>query len=119
MKKYNIILYILLVFVMSSCVQKSKMQTVIFMLDVKGIKNIKTVGIRGEDKPLNWDSDLKMNLGKDSIYTATISGETGYLFLKFKFTINNEFELKDKNSRKVYFAKNGTTIYKAKFDVAE
>ena len=119
MKKYNVILFVLLTILLCSCVQKSKMQTVIFMLDVKGFKDIKTVGIRGEDKPLSWDTDLKMDLGKDSIYTATVSGETGYLFSEFKFSINNELELKDKDNRRVYFAKNGQTIYKAKFNVAK
>ena len=117
MKKINFILLGLLLVIVSSCVQKSYKQTVIFMLDVKGIKNIKTVGIRGENKPLNWNSDFKMTLDKDSIYTATISGETGYLFSEFKFTINNDFELKEKQNRRVYFDKDRTTIYNAKFDV--
>ena len=119
MKKYSIILWVVLISVTISCVQKSYRQTVVFMLDTKGIKNVKSVGVRGEDEPLNWKSDLKMNLGKDSIYTATISEETGYLFSEFKFTINNDKELKDKDNRRVYFAKNGKTIYKAKFNVVK
>ena len=116
MKKYNLILSGLLIILVSSCVQKSYKQTVVFMLDVKGVKNIKSVGIRGENQPLNWNSDFAMTLDKDSIYTATISGETGYLFSEFKFTINNDFELKEKPNRRVYFNKDGRTIYKATFN---
>lgn len=117
MKNYNIILWALLIFLTISCVQKSYKQTITFILDTKGIKDVKSVGIRGEDEPLNWKSDLKMHLGKDSTYTETITENTGYLFSEFKFTINHEKELKDKDNRKVYFAKNGKTIYKTKFNV--
>lgn len=103
----------------SSCVQESHQRTVVFQLDVKGIKNIKTVGIRGNN-PLNWNSDYEMVKGKDSMYSATISGETGYLFTNVKFTINGEFELVDKPNRKVYFdTKKDTTFYKAIFNVAK
>ena len=119
MKKYNLILLGLLIILASSCVQKSYKQTVVLMLDVKGIKNIKSVGVRGENQPLNWNSDYKMTLSKDSLYTATITGETGYLFSEFKFTINDDFELKEKPNRRVYFDKDRTTIYKAKFDVVK
>ncbi len=119
MKKYNLILLVLLLISTTSCVQKSYKQTVVFLLDTKGIKNIKSVGIRGENKPLNWVSDFKMTLNKDSIYTATISGETGYLFSEFKYTINDDFELKGSPNRRVYFDKDGTTIYKAKFNLVK
>ena len=67
----------------------------IFNLDVKGIKNIKKVGLRGE-KPLGWNFYTEMKLGKDSIYSAIIDFESGYKFVQYKFTINEEFELKDK-----------------------
>ena len=110
------VIFIGLIILMTSCVQKAYKRTVVFKLDVKGIKNIKKVGIRGKDNPLNWDHDYEMKIDKDSVYTAIISGETGYLYTEFKFTINDEFELQEKDNRRVYFQNKDTTVYKAKFN---
>ncbi len=118
MKKYIVSLG-LLSLIITSCVQKTNNQTVVFNLDVKGIKRIKNVGIRGLDKPLSWDYDYKMKIGKDSIYTASISGETGYRFTEIKFTINGDYELKGQPNRRIVFDNSGVTIYKAKFNKLE
>ncbi len=105
---------------LTSCVQKTKSQTVILFLDVSGIKNIQNVGVRGEGKPLSWNEDLILTeVYKDSIYKTTVFGDTGRLCAEIKFTVNSEFELKEEENRKVYFDKSGTTIYKAKFNVAQ
>lgn len=117
MKKYLLISIVFFALTTTSCVQKSYKRTVIFNLDVKGIKNIKTVGIRGNDKPLSWDYDYAMTLGKDSIYTATITGETGYKLTEVKFTVNGDLELQDKENRKVYFEDKDRTVYESKFNV--
>lgn len=108
----------LLIFLMSSCVQKSYKRTVVFTLDVSLIKNIKKVGIRGNDKPLSWDYDTEMKeIQKDSLYQLIVSGETGYKFTEVKFVINDIFELQNKGNRKIYFnEKKDTTIFKAKFN---
>lgn len=117
MKLYKLFIVSILTISFTSCVQKSYNRTVAYQLDVKGIKNIKTVGLRGNN-PLSWDSDYEMVLGKDSIYNAIVSLETGYLFTEVKFTINGEFELKDQPNRKIYFdTTKDTTFYKAKFNV--
>ncbi len=117
MKKINLLCFVLFCFFISSCVQESYNQTVTVILDASGIKNIKTVGVRGEGKPLSWDEDFEMKpLIKDSLYTATFSGKTGYLFAEIKFVVNGEFELKDQNNRRVVFDKSRKTIYKAKFN---
>ena len=116
MKKYLLFTILFFTLTITSCVQKSYKRTVIFHLDVKGIKNIKKVGIRGNDKPLSWDYDYEMTLGKDSVYTTTVTGETGYKFTSVKFTINGDFELKEKDNRKIYFKDKDTTVYKAKFN---
>jgi len=115
MKKI-VLLFIVLLTV--SCVQKSYKRTVVFTLDVSKIKNIKKVGIRGNDKPLSWDNDMEMDvLKKDSLYQITITGETGYKFTEVKFVVNDTFELQNKNNRKVYFdEKKDTTFYKATFN---
>lgn len=100
----------------SSCVQKSYEQTVVVELDVSAVKNIQTVGIRGQN-PLSWDTDLPMKeVVKDSLYAVTISGKTGYLFTEIKFTVNGEFELQNQPNRKIVFDKGRKTIYKATFN---
>lgn len=113
----NYIFALLILISLCSCVQKTKTHVVTLFLDVSGIKDIKTVGIRGEEKPFSWDSDLEMEVvKKDSIYKKTIEIKTGRLCTEIKFTINGDFELKDKENRKVYFNQKGNTIYKATYD---
>lgn len=105
---------------LSSCVQKSYDRTVVLMLDVSDVKNIKSVGIRGNEKPFSWDYDTEMEVvKKDSLYKKTFTIKTGYLFTELKFTVNGDFELKEKDNRKIYFNQAGTTIYNAKFDVVK
>lgn len=100
-----------------SCVQKSYDQTITVVLDVSEIPNIKTVGVRGSDKPLSWREDFEMKqLVKDSLYTVTFSGKTGLLFTEIKFVVNGEFEFKDQYNRRVFFDKSRKTIYKATFN---
>ncbi len=53
---------------------------------------------------------------KDSVYTDTITFLTGYKFVEMKFLINDEFEFKKQDNRRVYFSEKDTTIYKAVFD---
>ncbi|OYU81781.1 MAG: hypothetical protein CFE23_02540 [Flavobacterium sp. BFFFF1] len=102
---------------LTSCVQPSYNRTVVFELDAKAVKDIKTVGIRGNDKPLNWENDYPMQFDpKDSLYKATVTGKTGYLFTEFKFVVNGDFELKERDNRKVYFKNQDTIVYKATFD---
>ncbi len=101
---------------LTSCVQKTYKKTIVFTVDVSKISNIKTVGIRGE-KPLDWNFDNEMIVvKKDSLYTITKTYETGYKFVETKFTVNGEFELKDKDNRRVYFSAKDTTVYKAVFN---
>ena len=102
----------------TGCVQKSYKRTVVFTVDVSKIKKIKMVGIRGENKPLSWNSDLEMTeIIKDSLYKATVTFETGYKFAQFKFTVNNDFEFQDQDNRRIIFdEKKDTTFFKATFN---
>lgn len=118
MKKY-IVLLGLLSLITTSCVQKTNKQTVVFNLDVKGIKAIKNVGIRGIDKPLSWDNDYEMRIGKDSIYTANITYETGYKYTEIKFAVNGDFELKGQPNRRIVFEKSRITNFNAVFNKLE
>jgi hypothetical protein len=99
----------------SSCVQKTHLQTVIFKLNAKGIKNVATVGLRGE-KPLQWNQDTAMTSGSDSMYTAKVVFKTGYKFVQYKYTLNGEFELKDQENRKIYFDPSKTTMVQNDFN---
>lgn len=120
MKLNNYLLAILCTISLFACVQKSSKKTVIVKLNVAGIKNIQSVGIRGVDKPLSWDYDMELKpISKDSLYTVTFSLVTGYKFTEAKFTVNGQFELNEKGNRKIIFSNSDTTIYEAKFDVAK
>lgn len=115
----HIIIFLSFIFLVS-CVQKSSKKTVILKLNVQDIKNIQSVGIRGNDKPLSWNYDFELKpIIKDTLYGATFSVNTGYKFTEAKFTVNGQFELNEKSNRRIFFSENDTTIYKAKFDVGD
>ncbi len=120
MKKYQLIIISLLVLSASSCVQKAYKKTIVITLTVQNIKDIKTVGIRGNGKPLSWDTDFEMTpIVKDSIYTATATTVTGYKFAEIKFTVNGDFELKEQPNRRLVFSDKDTTYYNAVFNLAQ
>lgn len=105
---------------LTSCVQKSYIRKVTLLLDVTGNKDIKTVGIRGENKPFSWNEDVEMEVvKKDSLYKKTFEINTGKLCTEIKFTINGEFELQEQENRKVYFSTYKETVYKAKFNISK
>lgn len=116
--KNKIFSAIIIALSVTSCVQKAYLKTVVITLTVNDKNGIEKVGIRGKGKPLSWNQDYLMKeIIKDSVYTATISTMTAYKFGEIKFTINGDFELKDKPNRKVTFSeKSDTTYYTAVFD---
>lgn len=116
----NPLYFIVGLLLLNGCVQKTYKKTVVFELDTSNQKNIETVGIRGDDKPLNWDSSTPLTVvKKDTTYTLTASFVTGYRFTEVKFTVNDEFELKGKDNRRINFSAQDTTYYKAVFDKEE
>lgn len=120
MKNYKLLIIWLLLVTTVGCVQKAYKKTVVVTLTVQNMRDIKTVGLRGEGKPLSWDNDLEMKtLVKDSLYTATVTAVTGYKFAEIKFTVNGEFELQEKPNRRVVFAKGDTTFYEAVFNTSK
>jgi PBP1b-binding outer membrane lipoprotein LpoB len=116
MKKLSSILLLLLL--LNGCVQKTYTKTVVFTLTVPHQYAPKTVGIRGDDSPLNWDQDVVMKAAaNDSIYTATITFVTGYKYTSVKFVVNDEFELQDQDNRRIDFSiSSDTTVYRAIFN---
>jgi putative oxidoreductase len=120
MKKITCSLISVLLLLTTSCVQKAYKKTAVITLTVSNMKDIKTVGIRGNGKPLSWEQDVELKeLVKDSLYTANITTVTGYKFAEIKFTVNGEFELKDKPNRRVQFADADTTFYNATFNIVQ
>lgn len=118
MKKYQLIIIALLAWSASSCVQKSYKKTVVIKLTVNHFKDLKTVGIRGNGSPLSWDKDFPLKpLVKDSLYTLTTTVLTGYKFAEIKFTVNGEFELKERPNRRLIFSEKDTTYYNAVFNL--
>ena len=100
-----------------ACVQKAYDRVVVYEADVSGLKDIRVVGVRGNDKPLSWEQDRALTMVvKDSLYRVTVRYHTGNLVTKAKFTVNGEFELRDKPNRRVVFAAGDTTFYKARFN---
>ena len=117
MKTKLAIIALLLSLILTSCVQKTYQKTVVFTLDASEIKNIKTVGIKGNDKPLSWSKNSEMKaIKKDSLYQLTITFETGYTFTEIKFMVNDSLEFENKDNRRVNFSTTDTTFYKAKFN---
>lgn len=103
---------------LTSCVQKSYEKTVIFTVDVSSVKGVKTVSLRGKEKPLGWRKGVEMTpIKADSLYTATVTFLTGYKFTEVKFVVNDEFELKDKDNRKVQYSDSDTTRYNGVYNV--
>jgi hypothetical protein len=117
MKKYSVLLSTV-VLCAAGCVQKAYKKTVVFKLNTANQKNIQSVGVRGGEKPLSWQQDLPLStIKKDTLYMATVNFLTGYNFTEIKFAINGNFELKEKDNRKIVFSKSDTTYYNAVFDV--
>ena len=102
---------------LSGCVQKAYDRTVIYELDVSAAASVKSVGIRGDDKPLSWDEDRELTpVVADSLYRVAITYRTGRLITESKFTVNGTIELRDKPNRRVEFSGGDTTVYRARFD---
>lgn len=115
--KYQLV-FLLMIFSLSACVQKTKKQEVTFYVNAKDVTEITSMNIRGQLPPLSWRKNYELiDTNKDSIYTAKIVFDVPYDFVEFKFVKNtNDYELKDQSNRRVYFDKSGKTEYKAIFN---
>ncbi len=118
MKNNRPVLALALLALLPACVQKAADKTVVYLLDVHGLPNVRQVGLRGRDKPLSWDYDQPLTpIGPDSLYRAVVTIHTGYAATEVKFTVNGDFELKNQDNRRVAFGPGDTTVYRARFNV--
>tara|TARA_R110002072_G_scaffold254433_13_gene413348 strand:+ start:2020 stop:2406 length:387 start_codon:yes stop_codon:yes gene_type:complete len=103
---------IVLVIILCSCVQKEHKKTVTFFVNMNGIENVKSVGIRGDFLPNKWKKTVPMtDENNDGIYEITFSEETATYGIEFKFVKNNiEFELQGEDNRELVFEYNPETI---------
>ncbi|QQV04109.1 MULTISPECIES: hypothetical protein [Chryseobacterium] len=105
---------------MFSCVQKAYEQTVIYTVEIPDSEGVTSVGIRGNDKPLNWEQDTELKKINDkNIYQVKVTYLTGYKFTEVKFTRNGEYELQNMPNRRVEFNPSGITRYKAVFNQSQ
>jgi len=110
--------FIILAMLFAGCVQETRKVTVAYHIVVNDIANIKSVGVRGSDKPLSWESDLPLEpMVKDSLYRAYVTYNTGYRFTEVKFVVNDTFELNGMENRRVIFSEKDTTVYNALYNV--
>jgi len=108
---------IILILLMAG-VQDTKLQTITVQVTLPKKTAVKSMGVRGGDQPLSWDTDLPMReVIKDSVYTTQFQINTGFNFTRIKFALNGEIELNGKDNRKIKLSENSTsTSYKAVYD---
>lgn len=122
MKKYITSIVIILGLVFTSCVQEEHVKTVTLKVDMNGIENFETVGIRGNFLPNQWRETVAMtDENNDGVYEITFSRKTAAYGIEFKFVKNNiEFELQDQGNREIVFEYKPEVIeYIAKFNNKE
>lgn len=85
------------------CVQKEHDKKVTFVVDTKGLENIKTIGIRGDFLPNQWNETVFLkDDNNDGIFQLTFKEKTAVNAINFKFVKNtNDFELKGLENRKL------------------
>ena len=118
MKTYKILM-LLLMTVLIACVQKTHTKTVTFKVDMNSVENVSGVGLRGQFTDPPWEITVPMtDEDNDGIYETTVSDKTAQNSVEFKFVNqNDQFELMDKNNRRVEFEYKPETItYEAIFD---
>ncbi|GAA4318044.1 DoxX family protein [Flaviaesturariibacter amylovorans] len=94
-------------------------RTVVYRVQVPGPAP-KVVAVRGGDAPLSWETDRALHLlpGTD-MYTDTVTYNTAYGFTDVKFVRDGQFELDQKDNRRVQFNGKDTVVYSATFDVPD
>ncbi len=98
--KYFVCFFFFLLLV--SC--KAQKYTVTLKVDMSNVENVKSVGIKGNVKPLSEKKELLLtDNNADGIYETTITFKTSQKRLRFKFVKNGEEELIRGNDRTLWF----------------
>lgn len=116
--KNALLIALITIFFATSCVQKTNTKTVVYILTLPKLENVQSVGIRGNDKPLNWDNDFELKAIKpDNLYEAIVTYKTGYKFTEVKFVVDDKFEFQNSPNRRIEFSPLDTTYYAAEYNV--
>ena len=104
-KRHFVILFTILIISCVGCVQETHQKRIEVQVDMRLVEEVQTVGIRGNLKPLSWETDYPMeDTDGDGIYRAALVIDTASDFLQFKFVLNGQiFELDDKPNRRLEF----------------
>ena len=88
-----------------ACVQERHLKTVTFKVDMRNVENTENVGIRGNFTEDRWNETILLtDEDNDGIYETTITQETAFNDIQFKFVNQNDnFELKDADNRILKF----------------
>jgi len=116
MKTLKIIIILLL---LSSCVQEKHLKTVTFKVDMRGEENIGKVGVRGQFTMPSWKKTVYLSdEDNDSIYNVTLSREAAQNGFYFKFVNQDSiYELKNLDNRFIKLEyKPENIIYEAVFN---
>jgi len=113
------IIVIAVITLFSSCVQKEHLKTVTFSVDMNGIENVESVGIKGDFTDRPWRQTIPLtDEDGDGIYEITFNRETAAYGIEFKFVKNdNQVELEGQGNRELVFEYKPETIsYQTKFN---
>ncbi len=113
------IIFSILIFHLS-CVQEMRDITIHFIVDMRDIDKVNSIGVIGEYLPLTWDAPTVLtDQDNDGIYEGTITIKAAYHYAAFKFMLNETIiELEGKGNRVVRFPDAKEVTYTGKFDVS-
>ena len=96
---------------LNGCVQQKMEKQLTFEVDMRGVPEFGTVGIRGEYSPLSWWESVPLtDPDGDSIYTVSLLLETGQSGMDFKFETDGNLELCGSPNRDIRFTYSPETL---------
>ncbi|CAL2090686.1 hypothetical protein [Tenacibaculum sp. 190524A05c] len=119
MKKLAILI---IAIITTSCVQEQHLKTVQVKIDMRGVEDVKSIGVKGNFTNPRWKVEVPLtDEDKDGIYETSLSQKTAVSGIEFKFVKNGEiYELKGKPNRVLRFEyKPENIIYATKFNDIE
>jgi len=119
MKVIKHTIYIVLALLLTNCVQEKHKKTIHFKLDMRGVDNIKNVGVRGQFTSPSWEKTIYLNdTNNDSVFEGSITREAAQYGFQFKFVNQDSiYELKNQSNRTVLLQyKPETLLYEAIFN---
>ncbi len=105
MKKTIKTISLVFIIAFASCVQEEHKKSVTISVDMNGVENFESIGIRGDFLPNRWRETVPMtDDNNDGIFDITFTEQTAAYGIEFKFVKNNtEFELQGQDNRELVF----------------